>query len=123
MTMFRFADAIRVAVQPAGGASVPGGEAQKLDPVKLVLNASLPVKVVIIVLVTFSVLMVIVVVAKALHIWRARDDSERFMKAFDSAGSLEGLAQKGLSAFRGSPFARIFATGYDEMVRLTGGER
>ena len=28
-----------------------------------------------------------------------------------------------MAAFRGSPFARIFATGYDEMVRLTKGER
>ena len=44
------------------------------------------------------------------------------MKAFDSAGTLEGLAKQGLSAFRGSPFARVFATGYDEMVRLTRGE-
>ena len=28
-----------------------------------------------------------------------------------------------LAAFRGSPFARIFAVGYDELTRLTGGER
>jgi biopolymer transport protein TolQ len=28
-----------------------------------------------------------------------------------------------LASFRGSPYARIFATGYDEMVRVTRGER
>jgi biopolymer transport protein TolQ len=114
-------EAIGVALQP--GPTPPGGEAAKLDPVKLVLNASLPVKIVIIILVAFSILMAIVVVAKFLHIWRARDDSEKFMKAFDTAGSLEALAQQGLAGFKGSPFARIFATGYDEMVRLTRGER
>jgi biopolymer transport protein TolQ len=105
-------------IQPAAG-----GEAQRLDPVQLVLHASIPVKIVIIVLIAFSVLCWLVIFAKWLHILRARSDSSKFMKAFDAAGSLDALAQQGLSAFRGSPFARIFATGYDEMVRLTHGER
>jgi biopolymer transport protein TolQ len=111
---------ISVALQPAAPG---GGEGPRLDPVQLVLHASLPVKLVLVVLVAFSILCWIVIFAKALHLMRARSDSERFMKAFDSAGSLDGLAQQGLSGFRGSPFARIFATGYDEMVRLTKGER
>jgi len=81
------------------------------------------VKLVLVVLVAFSILCWIVIFAKALHLMRARSDSDRFMKAFDSAGSLDALAQQGLAGFRGSPFARIFATGYDEMVRLTKGER
>lgn len=105
---------------PSPGA---GGEAAKLDPVQLVLHASIPVKVVIVVLVAFSLLCWIVIFAKMLHLSRARGDSEKFLKAFDRADSLEGLAQEGLAAFRGSPFARIFATGYDEMVRLTRGEK
>jgi biopolymer transport protein TolQ len=96
---------------------------ERLDPVQLVLHASIPVKIVIIVLIAFSVLCWLVILAKWLHILRARTDSTKFMKAFDTAGSLDALAQQGLSAFRGSPFARIFATGYDEMVRLTHGER
>jgi biopolymer transport protein TolQ len=104
---------------PAGAAADP----PKLDPMQLVLHASVPVKLVIIVLVAFSLLCWVVIFAKALHISRARSDSARFMKAFDTAGSLDGLAQQGLAEFRGSPFARIFATGYDEMVRLTKGER
>jgi biopolymer transport protein TolQ len=107
-------------------ASAPPGSAAdppKLDPMQLVLHASVPVKLVIIVLVAFSLLCWVVIFAKALHISRARSDSARFMKAFDAAGTLDGLAQQGLAEFRGSPFARIFATGYDEMVRLTKGER
>jgi len=113
---------IHVALQPA---AAPGGgaEAPRLDPMQLVLHASIPVKLVILVLVAFSLLCWVVIFAKALHLSRARSDSEKFMKAFDKAGSLDGLAQQGLSGFRGSPFARIFATGYDEMVRLTKGER
>lgn len=103
---------------PSSAADVP-----KLDPMQLVLHASIPVKLVIIVLVAFSLVCWVVIFAKALHIARARSDSARFMKAFDTAGTLEGLAQQGLSSFRGSPFARIFATGYDEMIRLTKGEQ
>lgn len=106
-------------LQPAS----PGGAPERLDPVQLVLHASVPVKLVLVVLVAFSVLCWIVIFAKFLHLLRARSDSERFMKAFDGAGSLDALAQQGLSAFKGSPFARIFATGYDEMVRLTKGTR
>lgn len=111
--------------QPQGSApaAAAGAAPERLDPVQLVLHASVPVKLVLLVLVAFSVVCWIVIFAKSLHLNRARNDSEKFMKAFDSAGSLDALAQQGLSAFRGSPFARIFATGYDEMVRLTRGER
>lgn len=113
---------IALAQQPAAApAAAPGSD--RLDPMQLVLHASLPVKLVLVVLVAFSILCWIVIFAKALHLMRARADSDRFIKAFDTAGSLDALAQQGLSAFRGSPFARIFATGYDEMVRLTRGER
>jgi biopolymer transport protein TolQ len=109
---------------PAGAPPVPGaGAPPRLDPVQLVLQASIPVQVVIAALVVFSLVCWVVIFAKALHITRARAESALFMKAFDSAGTLEALAQRGLAEFRGSPFARIFATGYDEMVRLTKGER
>lgn len=100
----------------------PGLAPKPLDPMQLVLGASIPVKVVIAVLVLFSLVCWVVIFAKSLHLARARSDSELFMKAFDTAGSLDGLAKKGLADFRGSPFARVFATGYDEMIRLTRGE-
>jgi len=115
-------NAFALAQQPAA-APAAGAAPERLDPVQLVLHASLPVKLVLVVLIAFSILCWIVIFAKALHLMRARADSDKFIKAFDSAGSLDALAQQGLSAFKGSPFARIFATGYDEMVRLTKGER
>ncbi len=107
---------------PAGNAGAADTSAPKLDPVQLVLHASIPVKIVIILLVLFSLACWLVIGAKALHLRRARNESERFIKTFDSATSFDALAQ-GLGAFRGSPFARIFAIGYDEMTRLTGGAK
>jgi biopolymer transport protein TolQ len=110
------------ALQPSGGAPAPDGGPPKLDPVQLVLHASIPVKAVLVILVVFSVACWIVIGAKALHIARARGESRRFVKAFDEAKDFDELAQ-GLAAFRGSPFARIFAVGFDEMNRVTGGGR
>ena len=101
-----------------GGSS----DAPQLDPVQLVLHASIPVKAVLVILLTFSVMCWLVIGAKALHLGRAASESVRFIKTFDAATSFDALAQ-GLGAFRGSPFARIFAVGYDELTRLTGGER
>src|ERR1700741_4266545 len=96
-------DAIAVAVQPAGTPAAPAAP-ERLDPMQLVLHASVPVKLVLVILVAFSVLCWIVIFAKALHLARARGDSDKFMKAFVKAGSLDALAQQGLSGFRGSPF-------------------
>src|SRR5450432_2606659 len=73
-------------------------EPPRLDPVQLVLVA-------------FSLMCWLVIGLKALHVSRANAESRRFVKAFDAADSFEGLA-KDLAAYRGSPFARIFATGY-----------
>jgi biopolymer transport protein TolQ len=94
----------------------------KLDPVQLVLHASLPVKIVLLLLVLFSVACWIVIGAKALHLSRARGESERFLKTFDQATNFDALAQ-GIAAFRGSPYARIFAVGYDEMNRMASKDR
>ena len=70
------------------------------------LNASASFALVILVL--FSVACWLVIGAKALHVARARSESRRFVKAFDLAKDFDELAQ-GLAAYRGSPFARIFA--------------
>jgi biopolymer transport protein TolQ len=80
------------------------------------------VKAVLLILVLFSLLCWLVIGLKSLHLSRARGESKRFTRAFDGAPSFEALA-KDLASFRGSPYARIFATGYDEMMRLTRGER
>jgi len=104
--------------------AVAGGtpDAPQLDPVQLVLHASIPVKAVLVLLLLFSIACWLVIGAKALHLSRASSESSVFIKTFDAAASFDVVAQ-GLGAFRGSPFARIFAVGYDELTRLTGGER
>ncbi len=112
------ADSFAELLQPGGA---PPDHPQ-LDPVQLVLHASVPVKAVLVLLVAFSMACWLVIGAKALHIRRARSESNRFIKTFDTASNFDAVAQV-LAAFRGSPFARIFAVGYDELTRLTNGER
>lgn len=109
------------ALQPAGGGSA-SSDPPKLDPVQLVLQASLPVKAVLVLLVLFSVACWLVIGVKALHLSRARGESKRFIQVFDQTKHFDDLAQR-LAEYRGSPFARIFAVGYDEMNRFTRGER
>jgi len=91
--------------------------AARLDPVQLVLGASLPVKAVLVILVLFSLACWLVIGAKALHLARAKGESFRFLEAFDKAKSFDVLADV-LPDFHGSPFARIFALGYDAMARV-----
>jgi biopolymer transport protein TolQ len=110
--------AILAFAQPAASS----GDHPQLDPVQLVLHASVPVKAVLVLLVAFSVACWLVIGAKALHVRRARNESGQFIRTFDTAASFDAVAQV-LAAFRGSPFARIFAVGYDELTRLTGGQR
>src|ERR1700690_228021 len=95
-------------------------DAPKLDPVALVLHASVPVKAVLIILIVFSILCWLTIGAKALHLSRARGESKRFLDLFDQTPSFDALEQ-GLAAFRASPFPRMCAVGYDEMRRVTGG--
>lgn len=114
-------DSLFVSLQAAGsGGGAP--DAPQLDPVQLVLHASIPVKTVLVILLCYSIACWLVIGAKVLHLRRARAESEKFIKTFDASNSFDALAQ-GLAAFRGSPFARIFAVGYDEMTRLNGGQR
>jgi biopolymer transport protein TolQ len=114
--------AVSDVIQPAAGGPSASDGPPKLDPVQLVLHASVPVKAVLVILVVFSVACWIVIGAKALHLSRARGESKRFVKAFDQAKDFDELAQ-GLAAYRGSPFARIFAVGYDEMNRVSAGNQ
>ena len=111
--------AAAVMADPASGGATP--DAPQLDPVSLILHASIPVKAVLVLLLGFSIACWLVIGAKALHLGRAKSESTRFIKSFDAAPSFDAVAQ-GLTAFRGSPFARIFAVAYDELTRLTGGE-
>jgi biopolymer transport protein TolQ len=93
---------------------------ERLDPWKLVLGASLPVKAVLVVLVAFSLTCWVIIGLKAVHLRRAEADSARFLLAFDQAPSLAALAAL-VGVHGASPFARIFSRGFREFVRMTDG--
>lgn len=116
-SLVSFASGLQADPSATGAADAP----IKLDPVQLVLHASAPVKIVLLILVLFSVACWVVIGAKSLHLSRAKGESERFLKTFDAATSFDALAA-GIAAFRGSPYARIFAVGYDEMNRMSTGK-
>ena len=65
--------ALRAAIghRSAAGGVAPADAPPKLDPVQLVLHASVPVKAVIVILVVFSIACWLVIGVKALHISRA----------------------------------------------------
>ncbi len=94
----------------------------RLDPVSLILGASIAVKIVMGVLVFFSVASWFVIGLKLLHISRARRETQAFLRAYDNATSLESIATE-LGNFAGSPLARIFAAGYSAMRKITGGAK
>jgi biopolymer transport protein TolQ len=119
---FAFISAALAAPAGTSGATGATGEAPRLDPVQLVLQASIPVKAVLVLLLAFSVACWIIIGFKALHISRARGESSRFLKVFDQARSFAALAPN-VAEFRSSPFARIFAVGYDELARIAPGQR
>jgi biopolymer transport protein TolQ len=96
------------------------GEPARLDPVELVLGASLPVKAVLVVLVLFSVLCWFVIGMKMMHLGRAQREAEQFLKDYDKARSFEEVA-RAASERTTAPQARIFATAYNELLRMTGG--
>ncbi len=80
------------------------------------------VKIVMGVLVFFSVVSWFVIGLKALHVGRARRESKAFLRVYDNATSLEAIAGE-VGQFTGSPLARIFAAGYSEMRKITGGAK
>ncbi len=98
-------------------ASAASHDGPKLDPVQLVLNASIPVKSVLVTLVLFSLLCWVIIGAKALHLRRARVDSRRFLPMFDEATSFESL-RRAVGQNQASPFARIFGAGFDQWLRF-----
>lgn len=109
---------ISASVVETAGASAP--EPPRLDPIQLVLGASIPVKAVLVILVFFSIMCWFVIGMKLLHLGRARSEAELFLKAYDKARSFEEVA-RAASERSMAPQARIFATAYNELLRMTGG--
>jgi biopolymer transport protein TolQ len=101
----------------------------ELDPFVLVLQASLVVKLVLLVLVGMSVACWFIIGSKLVRLQKASAQSAKFLDAFwaKDAGAwkperLEAIyAQMG--PLTGSPLARVFHAGYVELAKITQGEK
>ena len=103
------------------------GPAQ-LDPIQLVLGASLVVKIVMLLLATMSFISWFIVGAKGLQLMKATRGSRNFLDLFWSkeygqiwtAERLEAIYGQ-LKMIEESPISRVFYAGYLELARVTGG--
>jgi len=94
--------------------------------VELIANAGLVVKLVLLVLVYFSVTSWAIIIYKTLVLHRATRDSGRFLEFFWAKRRFDTISQ-GLSDFRNSPLAVLFRDVYQELLQSrrsgeTGGE-
>jgi len=108
------------------GAHAAGGEG--LNPWQLVLDASLVVKIVLLVLVAMSIASWFIIGVKVVRLGRAARQSGKFLdlfwstQQFGSAWTSERLEAVYAKAkgFADSPIARVFHAGYVELARVTG---
>ncbi|MCS6858089.1 MAG: protein TolQ [Sandaracinaceae bacterium] len=108
------------------GAGMP----PRLDPLELILGASLVVKIVMLVLFAMSLLSWFVIGSKAIRFLRIDRESKNFLEAFWnpadeeqwSPARFESLYAQ-LSRFALSPLARVFQAGYVELAHITASRR
>lgn len=94
-----------------------------LSVLSLILEATLPVQLVMLLLLIISLLSWAVIFKKWQSIGRARKETEDFEKTFWSGGDLMGLYQKAeLGALPGS-LPRIFEAGMREFLKIRSGPR
>lgn len=105
-------------------------EPHRLDPLQLILEASLVVKLVMLMLVGMSILSWFIVGSKWLRLRQADQQSATFLDVFWSKEEgnkwgperLESIYAR-VTAFQGSPLARVFHAGYVELAKITASDR
>jgi biopolymer transport protein TolQ len=99
--------------------SQPQGGAQRHVPTitELILQATIPVKIVILLLVLFSVASWYIIGFKALYLRRATLESEQFLKVFYDTRQLNVAAEEAAKLPR-SPVCAVFRAGYDEVRKV-----
>ena len=110
--------------------AVAQAEPHRLDPLQLILDASLVVKLVMLMLVSMSVVSWFIVGSKWLRLRQADQQSATFLDIFWSkeqgnkwgAERLESIYAR-VSSFQGSPLARVFHAGYVELAKITASDR
>lgn len=101
--------------------------AARLDPLSLVLDASLVVQLVMGLLILMSLVSWTIVGSKFIRISSATGGSRRFIELFWSEGHdwtverLEGLYAQ-VNSFKSAPVAEVFRAGYVELARLSSTE-
>ena len=110
--------------------AVAQAEPHRLDPLQLILDASLVVKLVMLMLVSMSIVSWFIVGSKWLRLRQADQQSATFLDIFWSkeqgnkwgAERLESIYAR-VSSFQGSPLARVFHAGYVELAKITDSDR
>lgn len=110
--------------------AVAQAQPHRLDPLQLILDASLVVKLVMLMLVSMSVVSWFIVGSKWLRLRQADQQSATFLDIFWSkeqgnkwgAERLESIYAR-VSSFQGSPLARVFHAGYVELAKITASDR
>ena len=110
--------------------AVAQAEPHRLDPLQLILDASLVVKLVMLMLVSMSIVSWFIVGSKWLRLRQADQQSATFLDIFWSkeqgnkwgAERLESIYAR-VSSFQGSPLARVFHAGYVELAKITASDR
>jgi len=102
------------------GASAHAGGARHVPTMtELVLGATLPVKLVIVLLALFSVACWYIIGFKYLHLRRAAKETEAFLAVFYESRQLDVAASAAEQNLR-SPVSQLFRAGFDELRRIRG---
>ncbi len=108
------------------GEAAAEAEAETLDPLQLVLEASTTVQIVMAILVLMGTVCFFIMGAKAVRLYQAASASRKFLAAFWgeegpnwTTERLEGLYAQ-VRTFDGSPVAAVFRAGYVELARVMG---
>ncbi|MFO0694341.1 MAG: protein TolQ [Polyangiales bacterium] len=112
-----------VTLQGAAGAAAH----EQLNPIQLILQASLVVKLVIFILVSMAIGCWFIIGAKAVRIAQATRSSRQFLDAFWAGEEGQGWTVERLEAvyaevrkYETSPIASVFRSGYVELARVMG---
>lgn len=103
--------------QTAASAGVSPGGGQTRSVFQLVAQATLPVKLVILLLVIFSALSWYIIGYKFIYLRRAAAETERFLKTFWETKQLN-IAADVASTLPRSPVSQLFRAGYDELRKV-----
>lgn len=102
----------------AQAAPVAAPAADHSSIMSLVLQAGLVVKLVMLLLLVFSLISWAIILVKILSLQKAKNDSSAFLDLFWSSNELDTLYKKA-ERFTGAPIPAVFRAGYVELVKVT----